>query len=469
LRQLHYLSTANSLTEAFSGLVWPTVMKFSQFNSFVPFEENRALFNALYQKVIFIEPSLESLLKAAIAGGIDGLKFQHPSFYNFLIEQQFIVDDFTDEIGAVKRLVEQIDGDQSSFFLMINPNMTCNFKCYYCYETHINKSRMSPAVADKVKKFISNTVDKTSIETFRLAFFGGEPLLYFKKDVAPIIDWYVTKCRSKGLSPSISFTSNGFLADQDLVDFFQARNLSCSFQITFDGFADQHDQVRFNSGGRGSYSKIIENVRLLIRNGFFVRARINYTDENLARAYLVAKDLCDLEEHLKRDFVLFDFHRVWQNYTGADVSALLKENINKVLSYGFEVSNSYAMDNVAQSCYADKMNSAVINYNGDLFKCTARDFLHAKREGFIDEEGELVWENGSLERRMDSKFKNPPCLKCRILPLCNGGCSQHAVEGSEREYCIFNGVGTEKDKVVESKIREIMHRTRGLQSAAENL
>ena len=63
------------------------------------------------------------------------------------------------------------------------------------------------------------------------------------------------------------------------MDFFQARNLSCSFQITFDGFGDRHDQCRFSSGSRGSYSKIIENVRLLIQNGFFVRARVNYTDK----------------------------------------------------------------------------------------------------------------------------------------------------------------------------------------------
>jgi uncharacterized protein len=418
-----------------------------------------------HHKVIFIEAKLEILLKAAIVNGIDGLKGAHPTFYDYLIEQQFIVDDSADEVRTVKRLAEEIDGDNSSFFLIVNPNMTCNFKCYYCYETHVNRSRISSAVANKIKKFISNTIEEGHIKTFPISFFGGEPLLYFRKDVAPIIDWYAIKCRSKGVVPSISFTSNGFLVDQDLVDFFQARDLSCSFQITFDGFGDEHDQVRFNSGGRGSYGKIIENVRLLIRNHFFVRVRINYTDKNLGRAYLVADDLRELAENLKRDFVLFDFHRVWQNYQSGDVSALLKESIDKVLSYGFTVSNTYAMNNVSESCYADKINSAVINYNGDIFKCTARDFLQAKREGFINDDGELVWENGNLERRMSSKFKNPPCLKCRILPLCNGGCSQHAIENSDGEYCIFNGIEAEKDKVVESHINNIIHRTRELQKA----
>ena len=58
---------------------------------------------------------------------------------------------------------------------------------------------------------------------------------------------------------------------------------------------------------------------------------------------------------------------------------------------------------------------------------------------FLSEDGELIWENGNLKKRMDAKFKNPPCLKCRIMPLCNGGCSQHAIENSGSDYCIFNG------------------------------
>ncbi len=119
----------------------------------------------------------------------------------------------------------------------------------------------------------------------------------------------------------------------------------------------------------------------------------------------------------------------------------------------------------AKSCYADKVNSAVINYNGDVYKCTARDFLKDQREGFINEEGKLVWENGNLERRMSSKFQNPPCLRCKILPICNGGCSQHALENSGKAYCVFDGIELEKDKVVESKINEIVHRMRGNKAA----
>ena len=429
-------------------------MKFSQFNCVIPFHNQYAIFNSFSQKVIFVEPKLHALLMASMADCTDGLKAVHPSFYDYLVDQGFVVEESKDEVALVRQKVEEIDNQRSAFFLMINPNMTCNFKCYYCYETHVNKSRISAQTIDSIRKFISKEVKV--VRSFPLSFFGGEPLLYFHKDVAPIVDWYAAECRSAGLTPIISFTTNGFLADQDFIDFFRGRNLPCSFQITFDGFGEEHDRVRFHTGHRGSYRTIVSNVQALVQNGFFVRVRINYTDKNISDAHLVARDLrASINAEIQRQ-VLFDFHRVWQNYEAGDISGVLKECIEKVRSYGFEVSNTYSMNNVAESCYADKVNSAVINYNGDIFKCTARDFQHGKREGFLSEDGELIWENGNLEKRMDAKFKNRPCLKCRIMPLCNGGCSQHAIENSGSDYCIFNGDESEKDKVVESKISEIV-------------
>jgi len=38
---------------------------------------------------------------------------------------------------------------------------------------------------------------------------------------------------------------------------------------------------------------------------------------------------------------------------------------------------------------------------------------------------------------LEFKFKNPPCLTCTILPICNGQCSQKALEKAGTDYCIF--------------------------------
>ena len=139
-----------------------------------------------------------------------------------------------------------------------------------------------------------------------------------------------------------------------------------------------------------------------------------------------------------------------------DLGITVEDNIEKLRNEGINV-KYLAPDNVKDSCYADKRNSAVINYNGDIFKCTARDFTTVKRAGYLSEEGDLIWENNYLERRMNAKFQNKPCLSCRLMPICNGGCSQHAMEAlGGDDYCVYFGDENEKDKVVKSKIDEIV-------------
>ena len=430
-------------------------MKYSQFNSLVPVADNYALFNAFQQKVIFLERPLFELLRSRVTV-IDSLKDLHPDFYTYLSEQGFIVDETIDEVDAVKQWSNRVDNNNSAFFLTINPNMMCNFSCNYCYESHVAKSRIDSRTVERLKLFISRIAANSNLKYFPLAFFGGEPLLYFEKDVVPIIDHYLVECKLKGLLPSVGFTTNGFLIKQDFVEYFQARNANCSLQITLDGFGETHNQVRFTKSGKGSYHEIIKNIKLLVLNKFPVRVRINYTDKNIDDIERVAEDFIEIPLELKNNYLLFDFHRVWQNDRKDNTANILELKIGRFRDLGFRVSSKYAPDNVRNSCYADKRNSVVINYNGDIYKCTARDFTETGRAGYLDDDGSLIWEGDYLERRMNAKFNNPPCLKCRILPMCNGGCSQHALEHlNGKGYCVYFGSEEEKDKVVVSKINEI--------------
>jgi uncharacterized protein len=431
-------------------------MQYSQFNSLVPVEGNYALFNAFQQKVIFLEQPLFELLRAKV-DAIDSLNGLHPDFYSYLIDQGFIVSDTANEVESVKELSNQVDNNDSTFFLTINPNMMCNFSCHYCYETHVTKSRMDSRTVERLKLFISRTIADPNLKYFPLAFFGGEPLLYFDKDVVPIIDHYSVECKSKGLPPNVGFTTNGYFINEEFVEYFQTKDVRCSLQITLDGFGEKHNQVRFTKSGKGSYDTIIRNIHLLVNNKFPVRVRINYTDQNVGDVEQVAEDFMGVSQEFREQYLLFDFHRVWQNDRRDGTASILAGKIQILRDLGFCVSSKYTPDNVKNSCYADKRNSVVINYNGDIYKCTARDFTGKSRAGYIDDGGRLNWEDGYLERRMSAKFNNPPCLTCRLLPMCNGGCSQHALEHliSGKSYCVYFGNEDEKDKVVVAKIKEI--------------
>lgn len=433
-------------------------MKYSQFNSILPYNDKYALYNSFEQKVIFIDPQLKELLEAGIVEGIDNLLQIHPDFYNHLSENNFLVENQTDEVAKVKKISKEVDENQDNYELIINPTMNCNFKCWYCYETHIKKSRLEDVDSEKIKKFIHNTASKPNLKNFSLSFFGGEPLLYFNKNVTPLVDYFVSSCKENNKQYIVSFTTNGYLINQEFIDYFKKNKIKCSLQITLDGYREEHDKVRFVSKTKGSYFEIVNNIKLLIKNQFYVTLRINYTDENLENTSKIPSDFLDIDQETKDNYLNFNFQRVWQNKAEDDLHLVLDEKMDSIKLDGFMADSHMSPNSVLNSCYADKRNSVVINYNGDIFKCTARDFETKNRGGYINEDGELIWENDYNNRRMNAKFNNKPCLTCRIMPLCNGGCSQHAFEylDTGNEYCVYNGDEKEKDKIIITKVKELV-------------
>lgn len=101
-------------------------------------------------------------------------------------------------------------------------------------------------------------------------------------------------------------------------------------------------------------------------------------------------------------------------------------------------------------CYADRRNQCVVHYNGDIYKCTAIDFENTKRDGFLNDEGEIIWENNSLEKRMESKFNSRKCLDCTIFPLCHGGCSSFGLKN--KNGCVYNDDSTAMQKAIRDRI-----------------
>jgi uncharacterized protein len=432
-------------------------MKYSQFNSIVFFDNRYHLYNSYTQKFIVIDATLKDLLDAAVVEGIDGLSEIHPDFYSYLKSEEFIVPNEVDEVQKVRDIVKSVDENTQSFLLTINPTMNCNFKCWYCYETHIRKSSLTNDMIEKIGRFMENITSKDGIQYFSLAFFGGEPLLYFKRDVVPLIEKMQDECVKNKVDYSVGFTTNGYLVDDEFIDFFKSHKITPALQITLDGYKEDHDAVRFVNSSKGSYEVIIKNIRKLLLNSFPVRLRINYTTENLANSYKIADEFKDIPEEILKKFLVIDLHRVWQDSKNDNIIVTVEKVVEEVRKQNVPIEHM-VLNNVRDSCYADKRNSAVINYNGDLFKCTARDFTTSDRAGYLSDNGELIWENDYQERRMDIKFKNKPCLSCRLLPICNGGCSQHALEAVEKgvEYCVFSGDENQKSSIIKSKIEQII-------------
>jgi uncharacterized protein len=407
-------------------------MKPSRYNNFFDHETSKVGFNALNNEYVVLEIELYHLLEAAVhEGAVGELQEIHPEFYEFLVEKGFIVNDDLDELEEAKKLVNSVDSDDSLYELHINPTMNCNFKCWYCYETHIKDSKMSAETIDNVVAHTRTVMnDKIGLKRFNLNWFGGEPLLFFDRVMHPLLKAISEQALEKNVQFNCGITTNGLLINEKVIQISKLYGLN-SFQITLDGNREQHDKVRFISEGNGSYDRIVDNIKLLAKHRLNASVRINVSEKTLNGLNEILFDFLDVTE-TEKPYISFSFHKVWQ--VEADLEDSITQSRNVFRDSGFVVSYG-AYDTVRDSCYGDRKNHATINYNGDVYKCTARDYSAENKEGVLNNSGTITW-NEKYGERLSSKFQNKPCLSCSIMPICNGGCSQQALEHKGVDYCV---------------------------------
>lgn len=420
-------------------------MKLSQFNSIIPLNNKLQLvYNAYSNRFIIISSKIKYLNDL-------NLIQRNKSLYNILKQTLCIVNDDLDEIELIKKLQKKCDEDNTFFHLTINPTLNCNFKCWYCYETHISKSSINNKTLNAIKKLITNIITKQiQLTNLSLNFFGGEPFLCFDR-IKEIILFTKNICKSYSKDLLINFTTNGFLLSLDTIEWLSNQSIS-SMQITLDGNREKHNKVRSSNEPNGSYDKIITNVKTLLEKQINVILRINYTTNNILGLENILDDISTLTQNSK-ELIEIQFHKVWQ--ASEEANNKIDSVINNFVHKGF-IAHKYPLNNVISSCYADKMNGALINYNGDVFRCTAINFSKQQRDGYLNDNGIIIWENNSNVIRRNIKFQNKPCLNCRILPICNGGCSQKALEYKDQDYCILGYDESKKDDAIINRLKDYL-------------
>ena len=291
---------------------------------------------------------------------------------------------------------------------------------------------MNEKTKQKVCLLIDNIIKSKKINHFQLSFFGGEPLLYYKNVVVPIAKYAYNSASENQKAFAIDITSNGFLFDKTKLLELKEMGLS-SCQITLDGSEEHHNKTRFLDKGIASYDRIIKNVITAVQCDIEIVLRINYTKDNIYSLQLILKDLAVLSMR-ERKLITLSMNKVWQ-----EKSTLLNETVEifekAASNFGLTIPDALLEDHVRNACYADKTNEAVINFDGNVYKCNARDFSIERSEGFLNSKGNIIW-NNLYKKRNKLRFSNSLCKTCSIFPVCGGGCSQLALENKGKEYCI---------------------------------
>lgn len=398
-------------------------MRPSRYNYLCEVEGRYYVYQLVGGGLLEVDHELYSALQAHEVGNVP------MEMHAVLRDANFIVEDDVDEVALIRSANLRARYRSHAMRVTILPTLACNFACWYCYEKHV-ASKMSDTSVAAIVQFVQQHLVQTGKKELILDWFGGEPLLCFGNVIHPM-QQLKAWCAEQNVTFRSMMTTNGSLITPRMASQMEEIELR-QFQITLDGGRQHHNRTRFSAKIADSYELILSNIRMLcdILVSPSIELRINYTNENAESLVSILDDLDDI----LRPFVRLSPHIVWQERRDNEAMQIALRNFeSKAQARGFQVVQ--AIPSVrCTSCYTENADQFVINYNLDVYKCTARDFDGTHSIGKIDGKGNFT-PNGAFYKyfsRPSPFTEHPECLECSFLPccLCGSLCPQKQLENA---------------------------------------
>ncbi|MFH1709173.1 MAG: anaerobic sulfatase maturase [Planctomycetota bacterium] len=345
------------------------------------------------------------------------------------------------------------------FHVMVKPHgPVCNLACRYCFYLHkstllesSSRWRMSDAVLESfTRQYLAAHPDGFPVN---FAWQGGEPTLmgvdFFRRAVA-----LQKQHRRDGQSVTNSFQTNGILIDDDWAAFFKEHDFLVG--VSVDGPRGIHNQHRVDTGGAGSFDRVMAGVGVLKRHGVHYNALTCVSNISPPQALVIYRFLREHFEHIqfipvveetgfaaaapflpdaagtagRKPGALVQGWSVTPEGYGEFLCTVFDEwmchNVGRVFVQLFDMTLARWVGRLAALCvFAPICGKAlVLEHDGTVYACD--HFVYPEyRVGALSETplAELV--NGARQRRFgeDKRDRLPAkCRACAYLPLCGGGC-----------------------------------------------
>lgn len=432
--------------------------KLSQYNVEVEHDDYMLLFNGLTSKLLPVSyeqyAALETLMEH-----LPEFQKMYPELYESFKASGFIVDQDFDELAYIKLQNKRKVLINKDYHITINPTLDCNLKCWYCSVSYAgakhNKERMSDETVDALKKHILHLVKDQGAASILLDWFGGEPTMYYDEVIREVCKFIKEEKLDENVNIRQQITTNATFLNEKRIREMRDHKFTF-FQITIDGNEQRHNKIKYFSDKSGSYKKVMENINLIaeIIPNIAISLRINYDEQTLKN---ITDVLADLKEKTRLQTTV-DFQRVWQVPCTDELRQLLADAKETFKNAGFR-STFWAYKPLAfKRCYADNINHYAINYNGKIFKCTARDYGDDLVLGTLNSLGMIDWNDSLLSKYFEkATFENELCEKCNMLPLCMGPCIQKCYDNRRHNTavkCMYENVEYSLDSYVKDVAKQ---------------
>lgn len=324
----------------------------------------------------------------------------------------------------------------------------CNMGCTYCYADQGDfggpaKSMSLETAFNAIDLLLKNCDQNGSVQ---LTFLGGEPLIN-RTGIRLATEYAVAKAEEKNLQVNFSITTNGTLVTTEDALFFEKHAFAVT--VSLDGLQEDHDRQRPMKNGKGSFDKVMRNIKplLAIQQKMQVSVRVTVTPCNtdLPKA---------LDEFINMGFHSVGFSPLLNSSNGknemneADLQAMLKNMI--ACGLAFE-------QNVLAGRRYPFLN--MVNAMKEIEKGTHRPYPCGAGAGYmgVSADGELAAchrfvnepraQMGNLATGISETLQNDwlanrhvhtqePCSQCWARYLCGGGC-HHEVLDKGRAACDY--------------------------------
>lgn len=420
--------------------------KMSKYNRHFIKDSNLFIHNSFTGAFVKIDDHYRPVIEQALCdrpGSLSVLSELPESIQQGMIKGGYIINQDVEEFNILKSLhsLARFKGG-NTLVLTLLPTLGCNFRCPYCFEKEGNypTKKMSQNVIDAIVDYVDKNLNNDG--HLSISWYGGEPLLAFDV-IEKCLNQLNQLAQVKNLTIKSSMVSNGYLLDKKMSKKLLELGIDL-VQVTIDGPKEIHDQTRILANGKGSFSKIIENLQQ-IDDSLNVSIRVNIQKSNIAR-------FSDLLESLKqaglnnkrniqvysapvRDYSSDDAYVYSSCYSTGEYSVEELRMNEQLQEYGFKVGENISPN--LSVCGAISENALVIEPDGTLQKCWNVVGEQNERVGNIlypDKE----YSNNSVEMINLSKwyswsgYENVECKSCKALPLCMGGCPYYTINQNEK-------------------------------------
>ena len=412
-------------------------IKASRFNIPVPLRHGRSvLYNSFSRSLTLLEREDRQRFDDLVTEGEADLD---DTFNMDLLGTGLLIPDDVDELSFVEQHYRQSRYESDVATLTICPTLACNFGCDYCFQgTDKASDTLSAEDQDGILRLFERIVEShPNLRMLHVAWYGGEPLTRVEV-IKGLSDRLIAACQERGLAYTASMVSHGYFLNREVAQALYDRGLA-TVQVTLDGPQEVHDARRHLLSKKGTFDRIVENLKSWVREiPIQVQIRVNIDERNRNDLFRLVDSL---DEHGLGGLPNFKVYFAPVESMTPGCHAVSEMTMRK-LDYGLLETRLFQhalrrgladMPTPATFlgiCSAVRPFDFIVVPGGDVHKCWETVSYERDAVGNLARLEALFTNRPALLQSWDDfdPFTHDTCRNCKILPNCAGSCAHKFVD-----------------------------------------